>query len=122
MFSNGQLRAPDIWLVMSKPTLQRPPRVIASQLAHMVDRAEAAALPMLAMLLEAARIEAERGARSVVADDRNEPVTPAAISEIPAGIPLMITRRQREQLRELGWSDEQIREMTPEEGHRKLNL
>jgi hypothetical protein len=38
------------------------------------------------------------------------------------GVSLMITRRQKVDLRERGYSDEQIREMKPEEAHRLLGL
>jgi hypothetical protein len=34
----------------------------------------------------------------------------------------MITQRQKTDLRERGYSDEQIRDMTPEEAHRVLGL
>lgn len=37
-------------------------------------------------------------------------------------VSLMITSRQRAELRELGFSDEAIREMTPAEAHEKLGL
>jgi hypothetical protein len=39
-----------------------------------------------------------------------------------AGVSLMITQRQKADLRERGYSDEQIRDMTPEEAHRVLGL
>ena len=38
------------------------------------------------------------------------------------GVSLMITRRQRAQLRDLGFSDETIGAMTPLEAHRHLGL
>jgi hypothetical protein len=45
------------------------------------------------------------------------------ISKVPlAGFSLMITRRQRADLRERGYTDEQIRDMTPDEAHRVLGL
>ncbi len=48
-------------------------------------------------------------------DDGPAPSPPAAVS-------LMITRRQKEQLRRMGFSDETIREMTPAEAHASLGL
>ncbi|MGC2411158.1 MAG: hypothetical protein WA459_00465 [Stellaceae bacterium] len=39
-----------------------------------------------------------------------------------AGVSLMITRRQKADLRELGYSDDQIRDMKPKEVHRVLGL
>jgi len=41
---------------------------------------------------------------------------------ISPGVSLMITNRQRAALRELGFSDESIRQMTPSEAHEKLGL
>jgi hypothetical protein len=38
------------------------------------------------------------------------------------GVSFMITREQKEALRERGYSDEQIREMKPEDAHRALGL
>jgi hypothetical protein len=44
-------------------------------------------------------------------------------SKVPfAGFSLMITRRQKADLRERGYTDEQIRDMTPNEAHRVLGL
>jgi hypothetical protein len=44
-------------------------------------------------------------------------------SKVPlAGFSLMITRRQKADLRERGYSDEQIQDMTPNEAHRVLGL
>jgi hypothetical protein len=40
----------------------------------------------------------------------------------PAGVSLMITRQQKADLRERGYSDNQIRDMKPEEAHRVLGL
>jgi hypothetical protein len=40
----------------------------------------------------------------------------------PAGFSLMITRRQKADLRERGYTDEQIRDMTPNEAHGVLDL
>ncbi|WP_131114362.1 hypothetical protein [Lichenihabitans psoromatis] len=51
------------------------------------------------------------------ANDTGEPEDPAIE---PAAVSLMITRQQRARLRELGWTDDQIREMTPDEAHRHL--
>jgi hypothetical protein len=39
-----------------------------------------------------------------------------------AGVSLMITQRQKAELRERGYNNEQIRDMTPEEAHRVLGL
>ncbi len=39
-----------------------------------------------------------------------------------AGFSLMITRRQKADLRKRGYTDEQIRDMTPNEAHRVLGL
>ncbi len=39
-----------------------------------------------------------------------------------AGVSLMITRQQKADLRELGYTDDQIRDMKPEEAHRVLGL
>ena len=44
-------------------------------------------------------------------------------SKVPlGGFSLMITRRQKADLRERGYTDEQIRDMTPNEVHRVLGL
>jgi hypothetical protein len=44
-------------------------------------------------------------------------------SKVPlAGFSLMITRRQKADLRERGYTDEQIQDMTPNEAHRVLGL
>jgi hypothetical protein len=44
-------------------------------------------------------------------------------SKVPlAGFSLMITRRQKADLRERGYTDDQIRDMTPNEVHRVLGL
>ncbi len=40
----------------------------------------------------------------------------------PAAVSLMITKRQKERLRLLGFSDEAIREMIPAEAHATLDL
>jgi hypothetical protein len=47
-----------------------------------------------------------------------EPTSKAAL----AGFSLMITRRQKADLRERGYTDEQIRDMTPHQAHRVLGL
>jgi hypothetical protein len=44
------------------------------------------------------------------------------LSAPPAGVSLMITRQQKADLRERGYSDQQIRDMKPEEAHRVLGL
>jgi len=41
---------------------------------------------------------------------------------VKAGVSLMITRLQKADLRALGYTDEQIRDMKPEEAHRVLGL
>ena len=44
-------------------------------------------------------------------------------SKVPlAGFSLMITQRQKADLRERGYTDEQVRDMTPNEAHRVLGL
>jgi len=43
-------------------------------------------------------------------------------SAVKAGVSLMITRQQKADLRALGYSAEQIRDMKPEEPHRVLGL
>ena len=40
----------------------------------------------------------------------------------PPAVSLMITRRQKEELRALGFADEAIRDMKPAEAHRHLGL
>jgi hypothetical protein len=45
-----------------------------------------------------------------------------AVKAPPAGVSLMITRRQKADLRELGYTDDQIRNMKPEDAHRVLGL
>jgi hypothetical protein len=47
-----------------------------------------------------------------------EPISKAPL----AGFSLMITRRQKADLRERGYTDEQIRDMTPNQAHRVLGL
>lgn len=56
---------------------------------------------------------------------RAEDTKPNETAIMPATSPavsLMITSCQRAELRELGFSDEAIREMTPAEAHEKLGL
>ncbi|KNY19707.1 hypothetical protein [Methylobacterium sp. ARG-1] len=55
------------------------------------------------------------------AEDAELNATGAAHSTPPA-VSLMITNRQRAALRELGFSEESIRQMTPAEAHDKLGL
>lgn len=50
--------------------------------------------------------------------ERAEPTSRAPL----AGVSLMITQRQKADLRERGYSDGQIRDMRPEEAHRVLGL
>ena len=50
--------------------------------------------------------------------ERAEPTAAAPL----AGFSLMITQRQKADLRERGYTDEQIRDMTPSEAHRVLGL
>jgi hypothetical protein len=50
--------------------------------------------------------------------ERAEPTSKAPL----VGFSLMITQRQKADLRERGYSDEQIRDMTPNEAHRVLGL
>lgn len=45
-----------------------------------------------------------------------------APTEAPPAVSLMITRRQKERLRELGFAEEAIREMKPAEAHARLGL
>jgi hypothetical protein len=52
------------------------------------------------------------------ADPPNHDDPPAA----PASVSLMITQAQKDQLREQGYTDDQIRDMKPEEAHRTLGL
>lgn len=73
------------------------------------------------MLLNRAAVEAAFLDRVGRADD-----TPSCgTAHVPATSPavsLMITNRQRAELRELSFSDEAIRQMTPGEAHQKLGL
>jgi hypothetical protein len=45
-----------------------------------------------------------------------------ANKEAGAGMSLFITKTQKSELRRLGYSEEQIREMKPEDAHRALGL
>lgn len=59
------------------------------------------------------------------ADRTPEPApTPAGPAVAPrgAGVSLMITNAQKDSLRQLGISEEEIRDMTPSEAHRRLGL
>ena len=51
-----------------------------------------------------------------------EPLPESASPAANAGVSLMITRRQKADLRGRGYTDEQIRDMKPEEAHRVLGL
>ncbi|GJE12227.1 hypothetical protein [Methylobacterium longum] len=55
------------------------------------------------------------------AEDAELNAADAAPARSPA-VSLMITNRQRAALRELGFSEESIRQMTPVEAHEKLGL
>jgi hypothetical protein len=60
-----------------------------------------------------------------IAEDLTTSGEPLAESVRPAaktGVSLMITRQQKADLRERGYTDEQIRDMKPEEAHRVLGL
>jgi hypothetical protein len=46
----------------------------------------------------------------------------AARTPPPAGVSLLITHHQKAELRERGFTDDQIHEMTPTEAHRLLGL
>ena len=50
--------------------------------------------------------------------DAGQPSPPASHTEVS----LMITHQQKADLRDLGYTDEQIRDMKPEEAHRVLGL
>ena len=64
---------------------------------------------------ESAAGQGSAAAPGAANDDGPAPSLPTAVS-------LMITRRQKEQLRLLGFSDEAIRDMTPAEAHASLGL
>ena len=57
-----------------------------------------------------------------VSDDFLSETLQCAAKASPVGVSLMITRRQKVALRERGYTDEQIRDMKPEEAHRALGL
>lgn len=60
-----------------------------------------------------------------ISDDLTGLGAPLAESTPPCaktGVSLMITRQQKGDLRERGYTDEQIRDMKPEEAHRVLGL
>jgi hypothetical protein len=61
----------------------------------------------------------------VIAPDRAKADPPNHADDPPAAgasVSLMITQAQKEQLRERGFTDEQVRDMKPEEAHRVLGL
>jgi hypothetical protein len=60
--------------------------------------------------------------RSVLLDDPPPESMPPTSKASQAWVSLMITQRQRADLRERGYSDEQIRDMKPEEAHKVLGL
>ncbi len=60
-------------------------------------------------------------ARWETAND-GKPHGPATGPALPPAVSLMITNRQRAALRELGFSEDAIRQMTPSEAHGKLGL
>jgi len=75
----------------------------------------------LRQLLEQAAAEEAFLDRVGGADDA-EPNTKSRTPATSPKVSLMITNRQRAALRELGFSKESIREMTPYEAHGKLGL
>jgi hypothetical protein len=48
--------------------------------------------------------------------------SPALSAQPSASVSLMITQQQKVALRERGYTDEQIRDMTPADAHRALGL
>jgi hypothetical protein len=58
---------------------------------------------------------------TILSDALQQHAEPASKAPL-AGFSLMITRRQKADLRERGYTDEQIRDMTPHEAHRVLGL
>ena len=54
--------------------------------------------------------------------EADRPGAPTPSAAAPVAVSLMITRQQRAALRERGFSDEDIRTMTPAEAHRHLAL
>lgn len=75
----------------------------------------------LRMLLKPAAAEQTFLDRVGRAEDA-EPNCSATEPSTPPAVSLMITSRQRAALRELGFSGEAIREMTPAVAHEKLGL
>ena len=75
----------------------------------------------LRQLLDQAAAETAFLDRLGRADD-TRPGAQAAPAAASLAVSLMITRQQRSRLRELGFSDEDIRTMTPAEAHRHLGL
>jgi hypothetical protein len=55
-------------------------------------------------------------------DEPEQQTSAPAPEPVTAPVSLMITRRQRAQLKDLGFSDEAVSEMTPSEAHRHLGL
>lgn len=54
--------------------------------------------------------------------DRAQEIFEASVQRNNDGVSLMITQAQKAQLRERGYTDDQIREMKPEDAHRALGL
>ncbi|ABY29156.1 hypothetical protein [Methylorubrum extorquens] len=75
----------------------------------------------LRMLLNQAAAEEAFLDRVTRAEDAKPNETATLPATSPA-VPLMITNRQRAGLRDLGFSDEAIRQMTPAEAHEHLGL
>lgn len=75
----------------------------------------------LRLLLNQAAAEEAIFERVGRAEDTELNATGTAPATSPA-VSLMITNRQRAALRELGFSEESIRQMTPAEAHEKLGL
>ena len=73
-----------------------------------------------ALLHQAAEEEAFLDGLRQANDLQQSPAATAAAS--PPSVSLMITNQQRAELRELGFSDESIRTMTPAEAHAHLGL
>ena len=62
-------------------------------------------------------------AREAAPDDPATPGDAAAPDDAAAsGVSLMITRRQKAALRDLGVSEDEIRHMTPAQAHARLGL
>lgn len=75
----------------------------------------------LRLLLDQAAAEAAFLDRLGRANDDQPSDTAAPTAAAPA-VSLMITNQQRTRLRELGFSDEAVRLMTPAEAHEQLKL